>query len=392
MVVAGLFIVMAVTIASSFDTLGVFLLPLSKQFGWSRTQVSLIATVLPLSSAVAMPLTGLIVDRVDAKRVMFCGVILLGLALLAASRANSLAHMLAIYTMIGIANAASSIVPGSLIISRWFDERRGTAMGTVFSGFAVGEMIGNLLAGNVVARYGWRAGYIALAIVTLAVLVPVVSLMISSGPENQVPATSRIEPAPEIRRAGSYVVAFVMIAGTYFVYAVAMSVPIIHGVPYLIGLGYHPEAAARLWGVMLGASFFGRGLTGLLVDRIGARIAMIVSFAAIALTILLLLYAAHVWVLVGFMAGLAPLGFGPPLITPVLQGQVLGLERFGLLNGIINSIGSVGYAVGPIVAGRAFDLTGSYATAIKVAAATALLGIVLTMLIRSPRALQPALA
>ena len=60
LIVAGLFIVMAVTIASSFDTLGVFLLPLSKQFGWSRTQVSLIATALQLSSAAAMPLVGLI--------------------------------------------------------------------------------------------------------------------------------------------------------------------------------------------------------------------------------------------------------------------------------------------------------------------------------------------
>jgi MFS family permease len=392
MVVAGLFIVMAVTIASSFDTLGVFLLPLSRQFGWSRTQVSLIATALQLASGVAMPLTGLIVDRVDAKRVMLCGAIVLGLALLAASRINSLAQMLAAYTVIGVANAAGSIVPGSLIISRWFEERRGTAMGIVFSGFAAGEMIGNLVAGNVVARHGWRAGYVVLAIVTLAVLVPVISLMIDSGPEKRVEATSRVEAAVQAPRAPSYVMAFLMIAGAYFVYAVVMSVPIIHGVPYLIGLGYRPAAASTLWGVMLGASFFGRGLTGLLVDRIGARIAMVVSFAAIALTIVLLLYAAQVWVLVAFMAGLALLGFGPPLITPVLQGQVLGLERFGVLNGIINSAGSVGYAVGPLIAGWAFDLTGSYTTALKVAATTALLGIVLTIFIRGPRTLQPALA
>lgn len=168
LVVVGLFTVMAVTIASSFDTLGVFLLPLSKQFGWNRTQVSLIATLLQLSSAAAMPLIGLIIDRVDAKRVMLCGVVALGSALLAASRANSLAQLLAAYTVIGLANAASSIVPGALIISRWFDQRRGTAMGIVFSGFAVGEMIGNLTAGNVVPRYGWRAGYVVLAIVTLA--------------------------------------------------------------------------------------------------------------------------------------------------------------------------------------------------------------------------------
>jgi MFS family permease len=392
MVVVGLFIVMAVTIASSFDTLGVFLLPLSKQFGWSRTQVSLIASALPLSSGVAMPLTGPIVDRVDARRVMLSAVIVLGFALLAASRVNSLGQMVAAYTVIGVANAAGSIVPGSLIISRWFDERRGTAMGIVFSGFAVGEMIGNLIAGNVVARHGWRAGYVVLAVVTLAVLVPVVSFMIDSGPENRVEAKSRVRAAAVTQHAALHVKAFLMIAGAYFVYAVVMSVPIVHGVPYLIGLGYRPASASTLWGVMLGASFFGRGLSGLLVDRIGARVAMAVSFAGIAMTIVLLLYAAHLWVLVAFMAGMALLGFGPPLITPVLQGQVLGLERFGVLNGIINSAGSVGYAAGPLVAGWAFDLTGSYATAIKVAAATALLGIVFTILIRRPRALQPALA
>ncbi len=392
LIVVGLFIVMAVTIASSFDTLGVFLLPLSKQFGWSRTQVSLIATALQLSSAAAMPLVGLIIDRVDAKRVMFCGVIVLGFALLAASRANSLPQMLAAYAVIGLANAASSIVPGALIISRWFDARRGTAMGIVFSGFAVGEMLGNLTAGNVVPRYGWRAGYVVLAIVTLAILVPVVLLMIESSPEKSAGQPSRLEPATEIRHARIYLRAFLMIAGAYFVYAVVMSVPIVHGVPYLIGLGYRPSVASTLWGMMLGASFFGRGLSGVLVDRIGARVAMVVSFAAIALTLVLLLYAAHVWVLVVFMAGVALLGFGPPLITPVLQGQVLGLERFGVLNGIINSAGSLGYAAGPLLAGRAFDLTGSYTTSIKAAALTALLGIVLTMLVKSPRVLQPAQA
>ena len=392
LIVVGLFIVMAVTIASSFDTLGVFLLPLSKQFGWSRTQVSLIATALQLSSGAAMPLVGLIIDRVDAKRVMFCGVVVLGFALLVASRANSLPQMLAVYAAIGLANAASTIVPGALIISRWFDARRGTAMGIVFSGFAVGEMLGNLTAGNVVPRYGWRAGYVVLAILTLAILVPVVLFMIDSSPEKSAEQPSRLTPATEIRHARIYLRAFLMIAGAYFVYAVVMSVPIVHGVPYLIGLGYRPSVASTLWGMMLGASFFGRGLSGALVDRIGARVAMVVSFAAIALTLVLLLYAAHVWVLVAFMAGLALLGFGPPLITPVLQGQVLGLERFGVLNGIINSAGSLGYAAGPLLAGRAFDLTGNYTTSIKAAAVTALLGIVLTMLVKSPRVLQPAVA
>jgi MFS family permease len=392
LIVTGLFIVMAVTIASSFDTLGVFLLPLSKQFGWSRTQVSLIATALQLSSAAAMPLVGLIIDRVDARRVMFCGVIALGLALLAASRANSLAQMLAVYAGIGIANAASSVVPGALIISRWFDTRRGAAMGIVFSGFAVGEMLGNVTAGNVVPRYGWRAGYIVLAIVTLAVLVPVVLFMIHSRPEKSVEQAPRPERAAEAPSGRLSVMPFLMIAGAYFIYAVAMSVPIVHVVPYLIGLGYRPVVASTLWGITLGASFFGRSLAGVLVDWIGARVAMVMSFAAIALTIVLLLYAAHLWVLAGFMAGLALLGFGPPIITPVLQGQVLGLERFGLLNGIINSAGSVGFAVGPLLAGRAFDLTGSYTMSLEAASATALVGIVLTMLIRSPRALQPALA
>jgi MFS family permease len=300
--------------------------------------------------------------------------------------------MLAIYTVIGIANAASSIVPGSLIISRWFDERRGTAMGTVFSGFAVGEMIGNLLAGNVVARDGWRAGYVSLAIVTLAVLgaggiVDDKQRPRKPGPGNIANRTRAGDQTPRVLRRGfcddrRYVLC---IRGSN-----ERSDHPRRALPNRLGIS--PRSGGEAVGHNVGSVVFRARFNRAAGGRIGARIAMVVSFAAIALTILLLLYAAHVWVLVGFMAGLALLGFGPPLITPVLQSQVLGLERFGLLNGIINSIGSVGYAVGPIVAGRAFDLTGSYATAIKVAAATALLGIVLTMLIRSPRALQPALA
>ena len=86
--------------------------------------------------------------------------------------------------MIGLANVASSVVPGALIIfAMVWTRAAGTAMGIVFSGFAVGEMIGNLTAGNVVPRYGWRAGYVVLAILTLAILVPVVLFMIDSSPE-----------------------------------------------------------------------------------------------------------------------------------------------------------------------------------------------------------------
>ena len=86
-------------------------------------------------------------------------------------------------------------------------------MGIVFSGFAVGEMLGNLTAGNVVPRYGWRAGYVVLAIVTLAILVPVVLLMIHSSPEKPSAQASQVEGATEIRRGRVRVRAFLRSPG-----------------------------------------------------------------------------------------------------------------------------------------------------------------------------------
>ena len=119
---------------SGYNTAGLFIAPLLKQFGWGRTQVSMLFSVLALASGVSSPVAGRLLERVEARTIIVTGAILSGVGLIAASRANSFGPMLVGYAMLGLGLGFSTFVPTALVVSNWFGERRGIALGIVMGG------------------------------------------------------------------------------------------------------------------------------------------------------------------------------------------------------------------------------------------------------------------
>jgi fucose permease len=101
--IAGcLFVSLFLLWGSGYNTAGLFIAPLLKQFGWGRTQVSLLFAVLALASGVSAPLAGRLLERVEARHIIVSGAMLSGVGLAAASRANSFGPMLLAYTLLGL--------------------------------------------------------------------------------------------------------------------------------------------------------------------------------------------------------------------------------------------------------------------------------------------------
>ena len=101
--IAGcLFVSLFLLWGSGYNTAGLFIAPLLKQFGWDRTQVSMLFSVLALASGVSSPLAGRLLERVEARIIIVIGAILSGVGLIAASRANSFGPMLVGYAMLGL--------------------------------------------------------------------------------------------------------------------------------------------------------------------------------------------------------------------------------------------------------------------------------------------------
>jgi len=143
-------------IGSTSSITGVFLMPLVKQFGWSRTMTASLTMLLAVTGALAGPVTGRLLDSLPAQKVMAAGVAIAALALFAAGRANSFGAMAAAHVMIGVGTAASTIIPVSLVTSNWFGARRGVALGIAMSGMSLGASAMASFASYLIVSVGWR--------------------------------------------------------------------------------------------------------------------------------------------------------------------------------------------------------------------------------------------
>ena len=140
-----------------------------------------------------------------------------------------------------------------------------------------------------------------------------------------------------------------------------------------------PALAAILLSVMGAASVAGRLSVGALVDRIGGRLALILCFVPLIASLLAFLFISAPWPLFAAVAvyGLAHGGFFT-VMSPTVA-EYFGLQAHGAIFGFVLFFGTIGGAAGPILAGRIFDLTDSYAPAFTALAALATLGLALVL-------------
>ena len=372
LLVASLFVTLAIVWGVGYDIIGVFFHPLHNQYGWDRTHLSLLATSLSISYGLSLPLVGWMLDRVEARVVIGTGAAAIGLALATASRADSLTMLLASYFLLGIGTAAASIMPAAVVIANWFGERRGTALGVATAGVPVGEWAMTLVASYSIVLSGWRTAYVILALPLFLIVVPLVWFMVRTRPDSggdaktvaeTTSALSGLEVGEAIRTR-----AFWMVMLQWFFYTAGTAVMIVHGVPYLEGLGYSQTMAAKVWGFALGSTVIGRPLMGIIADRIGCRLALFLNCIGTGVATLLLIGASHIVVFVLFFVLFGLLLAGPVITIPMLQAEMLGLKRFGALSGLTNLGFSLGLGLGPVFGGRIFDLTGSYSIAFAASA------------------------
>ncbi len=370
-----------------FFSFSVFLVPLVEEFGWSR---GLTAGALSLSTVVQgllAPVTGMLVDRVGPRRVVLGGVVLLGSAPLLNATVHAPWHL---YLYTGVLGAIGLVglgwVPMGVLLSQWFVERRGRAVGVAFSGMGVGVFVIGPLTQALVTAVGWRTASATLGAGALCLLLPLVwwgAREPGSRREERAAPGSGVErgqgtlrasvvpsrggspapaPHPTLRHA-LRTRAFWALFLAYFFTPLAVFPVSAHQVAFAIDLGIDPLVAATVFGLMGLMSSLGRPGFGLAADRFGGPLSATVSFACTACGALALLAletsARTTWL--GVYAILFGLGFGArgPIIT-AMASDLFGGRRFGSIYGVLNLGNGLGAALGPWFAGFVHDVTGSY--------------------------------
>jgi MFS family permease len=341
---------------------GVFFVPVITHFGWSRGFFSLLVGVGPIAAGVSSPAAGWLMDRIDARKVMIGGASMVALGYVALSRANSALEFLFIFILLGVGVTASTIIPSALVITNWFNENRGLALGIAFAGMPLGGTATTIYASYVVQHYGFRAGYLAMAVPIAVIVIPLIVAFVRTRSLALVSPTVGELAAPglELREAfRSW--SFWMIAIAVLLFAAADVGIRVHLIPYLTGIGYAPTSAAGLFAAMFVFSAIGGFAVGYLADSFGGRLMLTAVFFTASVGIAALLGAAHFASIAIFIVvfGLVR----ETHLLPLVIGESLGLRRLGSILGFFALFTTIGYAAGPAIAGRIFDVTGSYSGA-----------------------------
>jgi MFS family permease len=376
----------------------VFFIPVLKTFGWSRTRLSFGYAVAAFSAGAAGPLIGWLVDRFDVRKVMVAGVATLVCGLLALARTHAYGQFVLINLGLGLAFVACTGIPASKVVANWFEARRGMAMGVTLSGASIGGAILTPVMARVITSYGWRGAYVVLATLIGAITIPLLIVFLRSRPDVEAaPGSAEHEGAPtapialaglEIKEA-LFARSLWLIALAQFITFSLWSGLGQHFVAYLVGIGYTSVFSSKMLGLFYLITTGGTVLSGPISDRITARYAFALTSILSALSMLLLLGSREIAALAAYVAVGGMMCGASGVLMPLLILEALGMRRYGALMGISGVFGTLGFAAGPVVTGRIFDVTGSYAGALWMFAAAM---VVCTLAALACRSFEAAIA
>jgi MFS family permease len=344
----------------------VFLKPIAEDLGWSRTTYSLANPIMSTTVALVGPIVGRLSDRVGPRLVLVAGSLLMSLALYACGGMGDIQDFYLVAVLIGLGVACLGDLPTAAAIAGRFRNGRGLALGAVYIGSNVGGAVAPLVATAIAATSSWRGALTAMGSTLWLILLPFALL----ATPQQASAEKSSEDVPEedrgesggldmkavVRRLDFWLLFWVVFV--FYVYRLGVNT---HLVAFLSDRGHSPESAAGSFSAMLALGIGGKLLTGSFADRVGVWPAALGNFILIAIASALLLIPDVPLALPAFLAFHGFATAAEDVVVPLVVGRRFGAAHLASIYGVLLLALVPGGTVGPLLAGWAFDTTGSYA-------------------------------
>ena len=263
--------------------------------------------------------------------------------------------------LIGLLGKSAMIAPLVANGMKWFDRRRGLAVAIIASGQGLAGVIWPPLFQYSNDLFGWRQTFLYFAIFALCVMLPLVWLIRKRPPvqnkQTEIKSTKMIdEPSQGISPWTLQVLLWFAVLCC----CSAMAMPVVHLVSYGTDLGHSAAHAARLMSVLMGVAFFSRIAFGMLSDRIGPVVTLLIGSASQA-TMLLVFAAVDTLFSLYIAAALFGLGFaGIMPCYPLIIRLWFPINQVGWRVAAQYLVAGIGMAIGGSMAGHIFDVTGTY--------------------------------
>jgi MFS family permease len=391
LVVGASFLILLLSVGTQ-SSFGNFLKPMSAEFGWDRATASLPAAIAMLMNGLFQPFVGRLVDRAGPRRVITLSLLVLAVSTAAIAATPGIGYLTVVYgVLFALGISGAGMIPNTTLVARWFVQQRGRAMGIVNAGGSVGQLLLLPVSMTLLLRTDWRTTYLILGGVLLMIGVPIAALALRNDPQDlglvadgtaasqadhnsgMQPQAERQAPLEPARWQGALGSAPMwMLIGGFFVCGYTVALVATHFVAFATDRGITPAAAATALGLLGGFNIIGSFLAGAVSDRIGRKnpLALIYIIRAAAFGFLLVADTPWMFYVFAALAGLA--WFSTVPLTVALTAEMYGVRHMGTLVGLAFTSHQIGGAVSIYLAGRLFDLSGSYTTVY-------LLGIVLLL-------------
>ena len=340
----------------------VFFKPLAEHFNWDRATVSGVYSAALIIRGAFSVLVGWLADKYGPIKItVFCG-FMIGLGLILTSRVTELWQLYAAYAVIEAIGLSGAFGIATAVTSRWFIKNRGLALGIVSSGVGVGTLLIVPGAERLIRIFDWSGAYAIFGIASGTIMIAAAFLLrpaprVLRFEKDSASQNRQIEVSLGEALRSSKMVLLIIVFGFIFF---CVQIVIVHLYNYATDIGIDPLIAASLVVTIGILSIAGRLVMGVGADRIGNYNILIICCILLIVSFVLLIFGGSLWSLYLFAVvfGFAYGGEVPQI--PLFLGKFFGTKAMAALMGVILFVSNIGGALGPLIAGKIYDLDASY--------------------------------
>ncbi len=358
-----------------YYTFSVMLAPTQAATGWARTDLSGAFSLSRLVAGFASIPIGRLLDRYGTRPIMTVGSCLAVLLVVAWSQAQSLAAFYLVWVGIGIITATVLYEPAFAAVATWFTRRRAQALTILTFGGGLASVVYVPLAAWLLREQGWRGALLVLAVLLGIGTIPFHALLLRRrpadlglAPDGQVVAGTRVQPPePNITlRSLLRMPTFWWLSLAFVAEGFATSAMVFHLVPLLTDAGYSTVFAASALGLVGVTALPGRLIFTPLGARINRKWIAAALFGMMTLSFPVLLLARSE---AGIITFVLVFGAGYGALSPARAGltaDLFGVERYGMVGGVLAFLVSLASAAAPIAISLVHDGLGGYTPALVI--------------------------
>ena len=369
-VIAGS-LAMALSSGINYHGFGNLFLPLSKEFGWSRTRISTVFSLARLENGILGPIDGYLIDKFGPRIVILVGVPIMSVGYILLSKVDSFLSFSLVYILGVTVGSGTLHTPIQTAVANWFKKKRGLAFGVMWSGVGIGGLLVPFF-GWLIQTYGWRDSSIIIGFVILLIGVPCGILMrhnpyqYGDYPDGMKPSNDTEEDLTH-QDNESYTVKEALSTSSFWLLTMATGLRILvtsgvslHLVPFFVDLGISPVAAAGFAGSVGIMSIPGRFGLSTIGDYINKRYILVICMFCLSLGVFLLsIMDSLTGVILALILYSSSQG-GSAVIPNALMADYFGIKHYGTIMGFRSILVTFGVIAGPIISGATFDNYGSY--------------------------------